>query len=49
VQMQYMLADQAPGVWAFSAPYIAATRANVYGWQPIAVSNLSVVKVFKTK
>jgi peptide/nickel transport system substrate-binding protein len=49
VQMQYLLAEQAPGVWAFSAPYIAATRANVYGWQPIAVSNLSVVKVFKTK
>jgi peptide/nickel transport system substrate-binding protein len=49
-QMQTMLADQAPGIWAFSAPYIAATRANVYNWpgaQP--VPNLNLAYVFKTK
>jgi peptide/nickel transport system substrate-binding protein len=46
--MQIMLADRVPGVWAFSAPYIAATRKNVYGWwagQP--TPNMNVVRVFK--
>jgi peptide/nickel transport system substrate-binding protein len=48
--MQIMLADRVPGIWAFSAPYIAATRKNVYGWwagQP--TPNMNVVRVFKTK
>ncbi len=48
--MQIMLADKVPGVWAFSAPYIAASRKNVYGWwasQP--TPNANVVRVFKTK
>lgn len=46
--MQIMLADQVPGVWAFSAPYIAATRKNVVGWwagQP--TPNMNVTRVFK--
>jgi peptide/nickel transport system substrate-binding protein len=50
IKMQYMLADRAPGIWAFTAPYIAATRKNVYGWwQNQAVLNSNVVRVFKTK
>lgn len=50
IRMQYMLADQAPGVWAFTAPYIAATRKNVYGWWGNqAVLNSNLVRVFKTR
>ncbi|NJK44729.1 MAG: hypothetical protein HC933_10970 [Pleurocapsa sp. SU_196_0] len=50
IKMQYMLADRAPGIWAFTAPYIAATRKNVYGWwQNQAVLNSNVVRVFKTR
>ena len=48
--MQIMLADQVPGIWAFSIPYVAAARKNVYGWwtsQP--TPNTNVVRVFKTK
>jgi peptide/nickel transport system substrate-binding protein len=48
--MQIMLADQVPGVWAFSIPYVAATRKNIYGWwasQP--TPNANAVRVFKTK
>ncbi len=50
VQLQYMLADKVPGIWVMSAPYIAATRKNVYGWWANqAVLNMNVVRVFKTK
>ena len=50
IRMQYLLTDQAPGVWALTAPYIAATRKNVYGWWGNqAVLNSNLVRVFKTK
>ena len=50
IKMQYLLADRAPGIWAFTAPYIAATRKNVYGWwQNQAVLNSNLTRVFKTK
>jgi peptide/nickel transport system substrate-binding protein len=50
IRMQYMLADRAPGVWAFTAPYIAATRKNVYGWWGNqAILNSNLVRVFKTR
>ncbi len=50
IKMQYLLTDQVPGVWAFTIPYVAATRKNIYGWwgnQAVVQSNL--VRVFKTK
>jgi peptide/nickel transport system substrate-binding protein len=50
IQMQYMLADQVPGIWVMTAPYIAASRKNVYGWwNNQAVLNANLVRVFKTR
>ncbi len=49
-QMQTKLANDAPGIWVFSAAYIAATRANVYGWWKLQpVPNMNVIRVYKTK
>ena len=49
-RMQRLLAHDAAAVFAFTAPYLAATRANVYGWwknQPTPALVCSTV--FKTR
>ncbi len=49
-QMQDLLVRQAPGIWAFSAASITASRANVYGlWSSQPVANTNLIRVFKTK
>lgn len=49
-QMQDLLVRQAPGIWAFSAANITASRANVYGlWANQPVANTNLVRAFKTK
>jgi peptide/nickel transport system substrate-binding protein len=49
-QMQDLLVRQAPGIWAFSAASITASRANVYGlWASQPVANTNLIRVFKTK
>jgi peptide/nickel transport system substrate-binding protein len=49
-QAQTLLADQAPGIWVFSAAAITATQANVNGWWKTSPTpNYNVVRVFKTK
>jgi peptide/nickel transport system substrate-binding protein len=49
-RMQRLLAKDVPGIWAFSIPYVAAARANVFGWpEKGPLPSLPVAKVFKTK
>jgi len=49
-ELQRILARDAVNLWLFSAPYLAATRANVQGWwrnQPTPA--MDVTRVFKTR
>ncbi|HEX2865123.1 MAG TPA: ABC transporter substrate-binding protein, partial [Deinococcales bacterium] len=49
-RMQRLLARDAAAVFAFTAPYLAATRANVYGWwQNQPTPAMVCTTVFKTR